>query len=85
MRNGLAATVQTFAQSFQYLFGGLVVVEALFAYPGTGSQLVQAVSTRDIPLVQGIMVILTATYIAVNILADFCVAVLVPKLRTGLT
>jgi peptide/nickel transport system permease protein len=84
LRNALAPTVQTFAQSIQYLFGGIIIVEALFAYPGIGQLLVQAVSVRDVTEVQGITLVLAAIYIAVNILADLVVVFLVPKLRTGL-
>lgn len=84
LRNALAPSVQTFAQSIQYLFGGIIVVESLFSYPGIGQLLVEAVSERDVTLVQGITLVLAAAYIAVNILADLIVVFLVPKLRTGL-
>jgi peptide/nickel transport system permease protein len=84
LRNALAPSVQTFAQSIQYLFGGIIIVEALFAYPGIGSLLVQAVSVRDVTEVQGITLVLAAIYIMVNILADLLVVFIVPRLRTGL-
>jgi peptide/nickel transport system permease protein len=84
LRNAIAPSVQTFAQSFQYLFGGIIVVELLFAYPGIGQVLVQAVINRDIPLVQSITLVLAAVFISLNIIADLLVVFLVPKLRTGL-
>ncbi len=84
VRNALAASVQTYAQSIQYLFGGVIVVETLFAYPGIGQLLVEAVSTRDVTEVQAIALVLAALYITVNILADLIVVFLVPKLRTEL-
>lgn len=84
LRNALAPTVQTFAQSFQYLLGGIIVAEVLFAYPGIGQLLVQAVSTRDVTLVAGITLVLATIYIAINVVADLAVVFLVPKLRTGL-
>jgi len=84
LRNALAPSVQTFAQSIQYLFGGIIVVEALFGYPGIGQLLVQAVSERDFTLIQGITLVLAALYIAINIAADLVVVFLVPKLRTSL-
>jgi peptide/nickel transport system permease protein len=84
LRNAIAPSIQTFAQAVQYLFGGIIVVEALFGYPGVGSLLVQAVSLRDVSEVQAITVVLAAVYIAINILADLLVVLLVPKLRTGL-
>jgi len=84
LRNSLAPTVQTFALSLQYLFGGIIVVEALFAYPGIGELLVKAVAARDVTLVQGVTLVLAALYITINIVADLIVVFLVPKLRTGL-
>ena len=84
LRNALAPTIQTFALSIQYLFGGIIVVEALFAYPGIGQLLVQSVSTRDVTAVQGVTLVLATIYIAINIVADLVVVLLVPKLRTGL-
>ena len=84
LRNALAPSVQTFAQTIQYLFGGIVVVEALFAYPGIGLELVRAVALRDVGVVQAIAIILAAIYIAINIAADLLVIVLVPKLKTAL-
>jgi peptide/nickel transport system permease protein len=84
LRNALAPSVQTFAQAIQYLFGGIIVVEALFAYPGIGSLLVNAVSVRDVTEIQAITLVLAAVYIGINIVADLIVVLLVPKLRTGL-
>ncbi|WP_194396334.1 ABC transporter permease [Microbacterium atlanticum] len=83
LRNSLAPGVQAIAQSMQYLVGGIIVVEALFAYPGIGQTLVNAISLRDIALVQAIALILAATYIIINILADLLVMLLVPTLRTA--
>lgn len=83
LRNALAPSVQSFAQALQYLFGGIIVVESLFAYPGIGSLLVQAVIGRDLTEVQSIAFVLAALYIAVNIAADVIVVLLVPKLRTS--
>jgi peptide/nickel transport system permease protein len=82
LRNALAPSIQTFAQSIQYLFGGIIIVEALFSYPGIGQFLVESVSERDVTLVQGITIVLGATYIVINILADLIVVFLVPRLRT---
>ena len=84
LRNALAPSVQIFAQSLQYLFGGIIIVEAVFTYPGVGQLLVESVSERDVTLVQGITLVLSAAYIAINIVADLIVVFLVPKLRTGL-
>ena len=76
--------VQVLALTMQYLIGGLVIVETVFAYPGLGQGLVQAVTARDIPTVQGVAILLAAIYIFINIIADLLVVLLVPKLRTSL-
>jgi peptide/nickel transport system permease protein len=83
LRNALAPSVQVFAQNIQYLVGGIIVVEYLFAYPGLGRELVEAVAIRDVREVQSVAVLIAAVYIALNIVADVLVVLLVPKLRTA--
>jgi peptide/nickel transport system permease protein len=83
LRNALAPTVQVFALTIQYLIGGIVIVETVFAYPGLGQGLVQAVVARDIPTVQGVAMLLAAIYIVINIAADLLVVLLIPKMRTS--
>lgn len=82
MRNALAPSVQVFAQNIQYLIGGIIVTEYLFAYPGLGKELVDAVAIRDVREVQSLAIFVAAFYIIVNIVADLLVVLLVPKLRT---
>lgn len=79
--NALGPTIQIIAINVAWLMGGIVVVEAVFQYPGLGSALAQAVSARDIPTVQAVALLITAVYIAVNVLADMAVIVLNPRLR----
>jgi peptide/nickel transport system permease protein len=83
LRNALAPTVQVIALTLQWLIGGLFVVETVFAYPGIGAELIQAVIARDIPVVQAVAMMIAAFYIAINILADVAVVLLIPKLRTA--
>jgi peptide/nickel transport system permease protein len=82
LRNALAPSVQIFAQSIQYLIGGIIVTEYLFNYPGIGKELVDAVAIRDVREVQSLAIFIAAFYIVVNIVADLIVVLLVPKLRT---
>lgn len=81
--NSLATTVQVIAATVQWLVGGVVVVESVFQYPGLGIVLVQAVASRDIPVVQATAILVALVYIGVNILADIAVVLLIPRLRTG--
>ena len=84
MRNALANTIQTIAQNLQYLVGGIIVVESVFAYPGIGVYLVQAVLARDTNKILAASIILAAFYTVINIAADLLVVFMVPKLRTEL-
>ena len=86
LRNALAPSVQVFAvaQNIQYLIGGIIVVEYLFAYPGIGKEFVDAVAIRDVREVQSLAVLVAAVYITINIVADLLVVLLVPRLRTSL-
>jgi peptide/nickel transport system permease protein len=81
LRNALAPSVQVLAQNLQYLVGGIIVVEFVFAYPGIGSQLVNAVSVRDVTVVQSVAMLIAVVYVVINVLADLIVMLLVPKLR----
>jgi peptide/nickel transport system permease protein len=82
LRNALAPSVQVLALTIQWLFGGIVVVEVLFSYPGLGKELVDGVLIHDTPLVQAIALLVAAFYIGVALLADLIVLLLVPRLRT---
>jgi peptide/nickel transport system permease protein len=84
LRNALAPTVQVVALTVQWLVGGIVVVETVFAYPGLGQGLVQSVTARDIPVVQALTLLIAAFYLFINLCADLVVILLVPKLRTAL-
>jgi peptide/nickel transport system permease protein len=81
LRNALAPSVQILAQMIQWLLGGIIVTESVFNYPGIGSALVKAVTLRDVQTVMVVSTILAALYILINIIADFLVVLLVPKLR----
>jgi peptide/nickel transport system permease protein len=81
LRNALAPSVQVLAQNLQYLVGGVIVVETVFAYPGLGSQLVNAVQNRDVTAVQSIAMLIAVVYVIINLLADLIVMLLVPRLR----
>ena len=83
LRNALAPSVQMLALTLMWLVGGVIVVETVFAYPGIGLGLVQAVQARDMPYVQTVALLIAAIYIAINIAADLLVVYLVPRLRTG--
>jgi peptide/nickel transport system permease protein len=79
--NAIAPTIQVIGLSFLYLAGGVVVVEYMFNYPGLGQALVSAVTDRDIPQIQAIVLAVAAFYIFVNILTDVISLAVSPRRR----
>ncbi len=78
--NAWAPIVNIIAFNLAYLIVGVVVVEAVFVYPGIGQLMVDSVSTRDIPVVQGCALIFAGTYILLNLLADVVAIVTNPRI-----
>jgi peptide/nickel transport system permease protein len=81
LANALPPTIQVIGLNLLYLAGGIVVVEYVFNYPGIGQALVAAVSTRDIPVIQLIVLLLAAFYVLVNIVTDVLALVATPRRR----
>ena len=86
LRNALAPAVQILAQNLQWLIGGIIITESVFAYPGIGSTLVVAVGNRDVTVVQSVAMLIAIVYIVINLVADLIVLLLVPEApRAGVT
>src|SRR5690606_2235474 len=79
LRPALAPVVQIAALQFGALLAGAVIVETVFRWPGLGRLLVQAVGARDLPLVQGLVVVMSLGWIGVNLLADLAARLLDPR------
>jgi peptide/nickel transport system permease protein len=82
--NAIGPSVHAFALTAAWLAGGVVIVEYLFAYPGIGQALVNAVSSRDAPTVEALSLVLAAVYVVCNLLADISTVLFTPRLRTQL-
>ena len=65
------------------LIGGAVVTENVFARPGLGTMLVDGVLTKDMPLVQALVVYTTAAYLFVNLMVDILYGIIDPRIRMG--
>jgi peptide/nickel transport system permease protein len=81
--NAIVPAIQVSALQLAYMAGGVVIVEYVFSYNGIGSQLVTAVTNRDIPTVQALVMIIGAVYVIVNLVADLLTIVVTPRLRTA--
>jgi peptide/nickel transport system permease protein len=82
--NALGPTFQVIALNLAYLAGGVIVVEYVFSYAGIGGALQNAVSTRDMPVVQALAMLIAALYVVLNMLADIATILVTPRLRTRL-
>ena len=79
--NAIAPTIQVIGLGFLYLAGGVVVVEYVFNFPGIGQGLVYAVNSRDIPVIQFIVLVLAAFYVVMNIVTDVIALMATPRRR----
>lgn len=79
--NALAPIINVVALNLAYLIVGVVVVEVVFSYPGLGQLLVDAVASRDFPVVQAVGLFFAGTYITLNVLADILSILSNPRLR----
>ena len=82
-RNALLPSVTAFALTLGHVLGGALVAEVVFNYPGLGNLLYLGILARDYPLIQGQLLIMTLAILAANLLVDFLIVVLDPRLRRG--
>lgn len=81
--NALGPALNVTALNIAWLIGGIVVVETVFNFPGLGRLLIDAISLKDVPVIQAVALLLTAVYILSNLVADILVIALNPRLRTA--
>jgi peptide/nickel transport system permease protein len=81
--NAIVPAIQVAALQLAWMAGGVVVVEFVFAFPGIGAALVDAVGNRDMPVVQAVTMLAAGVYVGLNLLADLATILVTPKLRTA--
>ena len=79
--NALAPSIQVVGLNLLYLAGGIVLVETVFQFPGIGLLLVGAITGRDVPMIQFLVLLLAAFYVVLNILTDVGVVLVTPRRR----
>ena len=80
-RNSLIPVVTVLGLQFGSVLTGAVITETIFAWPGVGRLLVQSIGFRDYPLVQGCILLIAITYVAMNLLVDVAYGFLDPRVR----
>jgi glutathione transport system permease protein len=81
LRNALLPVTIVVGLRFGYMVGGAVITEEVFAWPGMGRLLILAVAQRDIPLVQGLLLVFATSFVLVNLFVDVLYAFLDPRIR----
>ncbi|WP_345828001.1 ABC transporter permease [Erwinia sp. HDF1-3R] len=79
--NAVGPIANAISLSLSYLFGGVIIIESIFSYPGVASQLVDAVSNRDLPVVQLCVMLFAVCYLLLLLLADILTIAFNPKGR----
>jgi len=81
LRNALAPTITVISVQIGYLFGGIIGVEKVFNYAGLGSTMLSAVVSKDVPVLQGAVLLVGIVYMVSTLLADVLIAFLNPRVR----
>ena len=81
LRNALLPVITILGMQIGVLLGGAVITETIFAWPGVGRLMVQAINTRDIPLVQAGVFVLASGIVVINLLTDVVYSILDPRIR----
>lgn len=81
LKNALLPAITVLGMSFGHMLGGAVVIESIFAWPGVGSLLVDAISARDVPLVEGCVLTIVGVFVTINFLVDLSYTYLDPRIR----
>ena len=83
LRNALIPVVTLSGVEFGYLLGGAVIVEQIFALPGLGRLVLDAITQRDYPLVEGAILFVALSFLVVNLVVDLLYVALDPRIRLG--
>jgi peptide/nickel transport system permease protein len=81
LRNALNPVITVVGLQFGFLLGGAVIVESVFALPGVGMLMVNAIFNRDYPVVQGGMLVIAVLFVLVNLLTDLTYGLVNPRIR----
>ena len=80
-RNALIPIVTTISLSIPFLIGGAVVTEQIFAWPGIGSLMITAITSRDYPVIMGVAVLICGVVLVANLILDLIYAALDPRIK----
>jgi len=83
LKNAAIAPVTILGIQFAYLLGGTVIIEGIFSIPGLGNYFQGALLNKDLPVIQGVILVIALTFILLNLAVDVLYAYINPKVRLG--
>ncbi|MFB6221908.1 MAG: ABC transporter permease [Halolamina sp.] len=83
LRNAMLPTLTVIAFQVGYAFGGIIIIEQIFSWPGIGSLLFSAILERDLPVIQAAVIAITVVFVGSNFIVDMLYAFLDPRIRYG--
>ena len=83
MRNALLPVITLIGLQLGTLLGGAVITETIFSWPGVGQLTIEAIQRRDYPVVQACVLLISLSYVMVNVLTDVVYAAIDPRIRLG--
>jgi peptide/nickel transport system permease protein len=81
VRNALPQVLTVMGLQFGYLVGGSILIETIFTWPGTGFLMSKAILTRDVPLLQGAILVLALNFVLINLIVDLMQTAVDPRIR----
>jgi len=81
LKNAISPVVTIVGIQFGYLLGGTFIIENIFSLPGLGTYMISAISTKDLPVVQGVALLTAVAFVVINLVVDVLYAYLNPKVR----
>ena len=82
-KNALSPVVTLAGIQFGYLLGGTFIIEQIFSLPGLGTYMLQAISLKDLPVIQGVVLVTALMFVVINLIVDVVYGLLNPKIRLG--
>jgi ABC-type dipeptide/oligopeptide/nickel transport system permease component len=81
LKNALTPALTILGLQFAYLLGGTFIIESIFALPGIGQYMLEAITSRDLPVIQGVVLLVAVIFVFINLVVDILYGVLNPKVR----
>ena len=81
LKNALSPVVTVVGIQFGYLLGGTFIIEKIFSLPGIGAYMIQAIGRKDLPVIQGVVLLTAVSFVVINLIVDIVYAYLNPKVR----